>query len=427
MPALVLLGAQWGDEGKGKATDLLGGSVDYVVRYQGGNNAGHTVVVGDQKYALHLLPSGILSPECTPVIGNGVVIDPAVLFSELSGLNDRGVDTSKLLISGNAHLITSYHTTMDKVTERFLGSRKIGTTGRGIGPTYADKINRVGIRVQDLYDESILIQKVDAALDFKNQILAKLYNRRAIEAGKIVEELLVYADKLRPYVSDTTLVLNDAIDAGKVVLFEGGQGTLLDVDHGTYPFVTSSNPTAGGACTGSGVGPTKISRVIGILKAYTTRVGAGPFPTELLDADGEALRRIGGERGVTTGRDRRCGWFDAVIARYATRVNGLTDFFLTKLDVLTGWERIPVCVAYDIDGKRVEELPYSQSDFHHATPIYEYLPGWTEDISKAKTFEDLPKNARDYVKALEKMSGAPISAIGVGPGRTETIQINPFL
>ncbi|MEV8349964.1 adenylosuccinate synthase [Streptomyces niveus] len=427
MPALVLLGAQWGDEGKGKATDLLGGSVDYVVRYQGGNNAGHTVVVGDQKYALHLLPSGILSPECTPVIGNGVVIDPAVLFSELSGLNDRGVDTSKLLISGNAHLITSYHTTMDKVTERFLGSRKIGTTGRGIGPTYADKINRVGIRVQDLYDESILIQKVDAALDFKNQILAKLYNRRAIEAGKIVEELLVYADKLRPYVSDTTLVLNDAIDAGKVVLFEGGQGTLLDVDHGTYPFVTSSNPTAGGACTGSGVGPTKISRVIGILKAYTTRVGAGPFPTELLDADGEALRRIGGERGVTTGRDRRCGWFDAVIARYATRVNGLTDFFLTKLDVLTGWERIPVCVAYDIDGKRVEELPYSQSDFHHATPIYEYLPGWTEDISKAKTFEDLPKNARDYVKALEEMSGAPISAIGVGPGRTETIQINSFL
>ncbi|EST26895.1 adenylosuccinate synthetase [Streptomyces niveus NCIMB 11891] len=423
----MLLGAQWGDEGKGKATDLLGGSVDYVVRYQGGNNAGHTVVVGDQKYALHLLPSGILSPECTPVIGNGVVIDPAVLFSELSGLNDRGVDTSKLLISGNAHLITSYHTTMDKVTERFLGSRKIGTTGRGIGPTYADKINRVGIRVQDLYDESILTQKVDAALDFKNQILAKLYNRRAIEAGKIVEELLVYADKLRPYVSDTTLVLNDAIDAGKVVLFEGGQGTLLDVDHGTYPFVTSSNPTAGGACTGSGVGPTKISRVIGILKAYTTRVGAGPFPTELLDADGEALRRIGGERGVTTGRDRRCGWFDAVIARYATRVNGLTDFFLTKLDVLTGWERIPVCVAYDIDGKRVEELPYSQSDFHHATPIYEYLPGWTEDISKAKTFDDLPKNARDYVKALEEMSGAPISAIGVGPGRTETIQINSFL
>jgi adenylosuccinate synthase len=423
----VLLGAQWGDEGKGKATDLLGGSVDYVVRYQGGNNAGHTVVVGDQKYALHLLPSGILSPGCTPVIGNGVVVDPAVLLSELSGLQRRGIDTSKLLISGNAHLITSYHTTIDKVTERFLGKRRIGTTGRGIGPTYADKINRVGIRVQDLYDESILIQKVEAALDFKNQILAKLYNRRAIEADKIVEELLGYAEQLRPHVADTTLIVNNALDDGKVVLFEGGQGTLLDVDHGTYPFVTSSNPTAGGACTGTGVGPTKISRVIGILKAYTTRVGAGPFPTELFDEDGVKLREIGGERGVTTGRDRRCGWFDAVIARYATRVNGLTDFFLTKLDVLTGWEQIPVCVAYEIDGKRVAELPYSQTDFHHAQPVYEYLPGWSEDISKAKTFSDLPKNAQGYVKALEEMSGAPISAIGVGPGRTETIQINSFL
>nr|WP_202482130.1 MULTISPECIES: adenylosuccinate synthase [Streptomyces] len=422
-----MLGAQWGDEGKGKATDLLGGSVDYVVRYQGGNNAGHTVVVGDQKYALHLLPSGILSPGCTPVIGNGVVVDPAVLLSELSGLNERGVDTSKLLISGNAHLITPYNVTLDKVTERFLGKRKIGTTGRGIGPTYADKINRVGIRVQDLYDESILEQKVEAALEQKNQLLAKVFNRRAIEAGKVVEDMLQYAEQIKPFVADTTLILNDAIDEGKVVLFEGGQGTLLDVDHGTYPFVTSSNPTAGGACTGAGVGPTKISRVIGILKAYTTRVGAGPFPTELHDEDGEALRRIGGERGVTTGRDRRCGWFDAPIARYATRVNGLTDFFLTKLDVLTGWEQIPVCVAYEIDGKRVEELPYNQTDFHHAKPIYENLPGWSEDITKAQTFDDLPKNAKAYVKALEEMSGAPISAIGVGPGRTETIQINSFL
>ncbi|BBJ42152.1 adenylosuccinate synthase [Streptomyces antimycoticus] len=427
MPALVLLGAQWGDEGKGKATDLLGGSVDYVVRYQGGNNAGHTVVVGDQKYALHLLPSGILSPGCTPVIGNGVVVDPSVLLSELSGLDERGVDTSKLLISGNAHLITPYHTTLDKVSERFLGKRKIGTTGRGIGPAYADKINRVGIRVQDLFDESILRQKVEAALDNKNQVLAKLYNRRAIAADQVVEELLGYADPLSGYVADTTLLLNNAIDQGQVVLFEGGQGTLLDVDHGTYPFVTSSNPTAGGACTGTGVGPTKINRVIGILKAYTTRVGAGPFPTELLDEDGEKLRTIGGERGVTTGRDRRCGWFDAVIARYATRVNGLTDFFLTKLDVLTGWERIPVCVAYEIDGKRVEELPYSQTDFHHAKPIYETLPGWSEDITQAKTFDELPKNAQKYVQALEEMSGAPISAIGVGPGRDETIQINSFL
>ncbi|BFV58212.1 adenylosuccinate synthase [Kitasatospora sp. CMC57] len=427
MPALVLVGAQWGDEGKGKATDLLGGSVDYVVRYQGGNNAGHTVVIGDQKYALHLLPSGILSPNVTPVIGNGVVIDPGVLLSELSGLNDRGIDTSKLLISGNAHLITPYHRTLDKVTERFLGKRRIGTTGRGIGPTYADKINRVGIRVQDLFDESILVQKVEAALHDKNQLLVKLYNRRAIPADLVVQEYLGYAEKIRPFLADTTLVLDEALKANKVVLLEGGQGTLLDVDHGTYPFVTSSNPTAGGACTGAGIGPTKIDRVIGILKAYTTRVGSGPFPTELLDADGEALRRIGGERGVTTGRDRRCGWFDAVIARYATRVNGLTDFFLTKLDVLTGWEEIPVCVAYEIDGKRVEELPYNQSDFHHAKPIYENLPGWTEDISKAQTFADLPKNAQAYVKALEEMSGAPISAIGVGPGRTETIQINSFI
>jgi adenylosuccinate synthase len=427
VPALVLLGAQWGDEGKGKATDLLGGSVDYVVRYQGGNNAGHTVVVGDQKYALHLLPSGILSPGCTPVIGNGVVVDPAVLLSELSGLNARGIDTSKLLISGNAHLITPYNVTLDKVTERFLGKRKIGTTGRGIGPTYADKINRVGIRVQDLFDESILTQKVEAALDFKNQVLAKLYNRRAVRTEQIVEELLGYAEALSGYVADTTLILNNAVDEGQVVLFEGGQGTLLDVDHGTYPFVTSSNPTAGGACTGTGVGPTKISRVIGILKAYTTRVGAGPFPTELLDADGDALRSIGGERGVTTGRDRRCGWFDAVIARYATRVNGLTDLFLTKLDVLTGWERIPVCVGYEIEGRRVDELPYSQSDFHHATPVYEYLPGWSQDITATKSFGDLPKNAQGYVKALEEMSGAPVSAIGVGPGRDETIQINSFL
>ena len=427
MPALVLLGAQWGDEGKGKATDLLGGSVDYVVRYQGGNNAGHTVVVGDQKYALHLLPSGILSPGCVPVIGNGVVVDPAVLLSELSGLNERGVDTSKLLISGNAHLITPYHQTIDKVTERFLGNRKIGTTGRGIGPAYADKINRVGIRVQDLFDESILQQKVEAALQDKNQILVKIFNRRAITTEQVVEEYLGYADQIKGFVADTTLVLNNALDAGKVVLMEGGQGTLLDVDHGTYPFVTSSNPTSGGACTGSGVGPTKITRVIGILKAYTTRVGSGPFPTELFDEDGEKLRTIGHEFGVTTGRNRRCGWFDAVIARYATRVNGLTDFFLTKLDILTGWERIPVCVAYEIDGRRFDELPYSQSDFHHAKPIYEYLPGWSEDITKAKTFADLPKNAQDYVKALEGMSGAPISAIGVGPGRDETIEINSFI
>lgn len=427
MPALVLLGAQWGDEGKGKATDLLGGSVDYVVRFQGGNNAGHTVVVGDQKYALHLLPSGILSPGCVPVIGNGVVVDPGVLLDEIEGLEQRGVDCSSLLLSSNAHLIASYHTTMDKVSERFLGNRRIGTTGRGIGPAYADKINRIGIRVQDLFDESILRQKVQAALDHKNQVLVKLYNRREISVDQVVEDFLGYAEKLSPYVADTTLVANQALDRGEVVLLEGGQGTLLDVDHGTYPFVTSSNPTAGGACTGSGIGPTRMDRMIGIVKAYTTRVGAGPFPTELFGEEGDALRQAGGERGVTTGRDRRCGWFDAVIARYATRVNGLTDFFLTKLDVLTGYAELPVCVAYDVDGERVEEMPLTQTGLHHAVPIYEMLPGWSEDISAARTFADLPRNAQAYVRRLEELSGAPISAIGVGPGRDETVEINSFL
>lgn len=427
MPAIVLLGSQWGDEGKGKATDLLGDRVDYVVRYQGGNNAGHTVVIGDKKFALHLLPSGILTPEVIPVIANGVVIDPAVLLAEIAGLNDRGINTSKLLISANAHLITSYHVTLDKVTERFLGKAQIGTTGRGIGPTYSDKIGRVGIRVQDLFDESILRQKVESALTSKNQVLVKVFNRREIDIDAVVTDLLQFAEILRPMVRDTSLILNKALDEGKVVLLEGGQGTLLDVDHGTYPFVTSSNPTAGGACTGSGIGPTRIDRVVGILKAYTTRVGSGPFPTELFDEDGEKLRVIGGERGVTTGRPRRCGWFDVPIARYATRINGLTDTFLTKLDVLTGWDQIPVCVAYDIDGERSEEIPMTQTEFHHAKPVYEMLPGWSEDISGAKTLADLPKNARDYVDFLEAKSGTRISAIGVGQDRNATIAINDLI
>ena len=427
MPAIVLLGAQWGDEGKGKATDILGDRVDYVVRYQGGNNAGHTVVIGDQKYALHLLPSGILSPNVVPVIGNGVVIDPAVLLEEIKGLNERGIDTSKLVISSNAHLITPYHRTIDKVSERFLGKAKIGTTGRGIGPAYADKISRIGIRVQDLFDESILEKKIESALRDKNQVLTKVFNRKEMQTQEVLEEYRSYAEILRPYIADTALLLNKALDAGKTVLLEGSQGTLLDVDHGTYPFVTSSNPTAGGACTGSGIGPTKIERVIGIVKAYTTRVGSGPFPTELENEDGEKLRTIGHEYGTTTGRNRRCGWYDAPIARFAVRINGLTDFFLTKLDVLTGWEKIPVCVAYEIDGKRVEEVPSSQTDFHHAIPIYEYLPGWSEDISKARTILDLPKNARDYITFLEEISGAPMSAIGVGPGRDETIVTRDLL
>lgn len=427
MPAIVLVGAQWGDEGKGKATDLLGARVDYVVRYQGGNNAGHTVVIGDRKFALHLLPSGILTPSVIPVIGNGVVVDPAVLIDEIRGLNDQGVDTSRLIISANAHLITPYHVTLDKVTERFLGKAKIGTTGRGIGPAYSDKIARIGIRVQDLFDPSILRQKVEGALQSKNQTLVKVFNRRALDVNEIVDQLLAYQSALAPYVRDTGLILNQALDAGSVVLLEGGQGTLLDVDHGTYPFVTSSNATAGGASTGSGIGPTRITGVIGILKAYTTRVGSGPFPTELFDDAGVRLQSVGGEVGVTTGRARRCGWFDAPIARFASRVNGLTDIFLTKLDVLTGFDRIPVCVGYEIDGERFDELPMTQTDFHHAKPIYEQLPGWHQDISTARSLEDLPANARAYVEFLEQVSGTRISAIGVGQDRNATIVVHELI
>ncbi|GAB3140862.1 adenylosuccinate synthase [Marisediminicola antarctica] len=427
MPAIVIIGAQWGDEGKGKATDLLGSRIDYVVKFNGGNNAGHTVVIGNQKYALHLLPSGILTDGVIPVISNGVVIDIEVLFDELEALTARGVDVSKLRVSANAHIITQYHRTLDKVTERFLGKKQIGTTGRGIGPAYADKINRVGLRIQDLFDENILRQKVEAALDQKNHLLVKVYNRRAIMVDEIVENLLSYAERLRPMVGDTALELNRALDDGKIVLFEGGQATMLDVDHGTYPFVTSSNSTAGGASTGSGIGPGRIERVIGIVKAYTTRVGAGPFPTELFDESGEFLRSRGFEFGTTTGRPRRTGWYDAPIARYSARINGVTDFVMTKLDVLTGLATIPVCVAYDVDGVRVEEVPVSQSDFHHAVPIYEEFPGWTEDLTGVREFSDLPPNAQAYVLAIEAMSGSRISAIGVGPGRDAIIARHDLL
>ena len=421
MPAVLITGAQWGDEGKGRATDLLGSRVDYVVKFNGGNNAGHTVVIGDEKYALHLLPSGILTPGVTPIIANGVVVDLAVLKQELDALNARGVDTSKLKVSANAHVITAYHRTLDKVTERFLGKRQIGTTGRGIGPAYADKINRVGIRIQDIFDQSILRQKVEAALDFKNQVLVKIYNRRAIGVDEVVDELLSFRELLEPMVCDTSLMLHEAIESDKTVLFEAGQATMLDIDHGTYPFVTSSNATAGGASTGSGLPPHKIDRVIAVIKAYTTRVGAGPFPTELFDEMGEHLAKVGHEYGTTTGRLRRCGWYDAPMARYAARINGVTDFVLTKLDVLSGLETIPVCVAYDVNGVRHDEMPVNQSDFHHATPIYEEFAGWSEDISGARRFEDLPENAQKYILALEKMSGSRMSAIGVGPEREQVV------
>ncbi len=420
MASKVVVGAQWGDEGKGKATDQLGTRAEYVVKYNGGNNAGHTVVVDGEKFALHLLPGGILSPGCVPVIGNGVVVDIQVLFEEIEELESRGMDTSKLRISSNAHIIASYDRKMDALSEKSLGDKKIGTTGRGIGPTYADKVSRVGLRIQDLFEEESLRSKVETALADKNILLAA-YGEDTFEVDDVVAELTSFAERVRPMVIDTVLEVNNALDAGKTVVFEGGQSTMLDIDHGTYPYVTSSNPTAGGACTGTGVGPTRIDRVVGVAKAYVTRVGEGPFPTELFDEAGEWLREKGGEYGVTTGRPRRCGWYDAPVSRYSARVNGLTDIVLTKLDVLGGLEQIPVCVAYEVDGQRVEEVPAVQSEFARAVPVYEYVPGWQEDISGCTTFEELPQAAQDYVLYLEKISNCRISSIGVGPEREATI------
>ena len=427
MPGIIVLGTLWGDEGKGKAVDALGEHVDLVVRYSGGNNAGHTVVVGGEKFIMHLLPAGILNRNATTVIGNGVVVDLDVLYHELDGLAARGEVVEHPLISANAHLITPYHQTLDKVTERFAGRKRIGTTGRGIGPTYSDKVNRVGIRVADLLDADLLHDKVVASLEMKNQTLVKIYNRREIDADLVTGQLLAHAERIRPYIVDAARLLNDELDAGKVVLFEGAQAPHLDVDHGTYPYVTSSNPTAGGACTGTGVGPTRIDRVIGVAKAYTTRVGEGPFPTELFDADGERLRADGGEYGATTGRPRRCGWFDAPVVEVANRVNGCTDVFLTKLDVLSGWERIPVCVAYEINGRRSDVYPMTQAELQIAKPILEFLPGWSEDITKIRDFAGLPANCQAYVKRLEELIRCRISGIGVGPGREEAVMINDLV
>lgn len=426
MPAVIVLGAQWGDEGKGKATDQLGQNTDYVVKFNGGNNAGHTVVIDGEKYALHLLPAGILSKGVTPIIGNGVVVDIDVLFQELAEMESRGVDCSRLKISSNAHIIPSYNRLMDQANERARGKNQIGTTGRGIGPTYADKMNRVGIRIQDLFAPKTLSEKIEAALAPKNEVFAAV-GMETLDPDTVTEELLAYADRIRPMVCDASLEVNEALDRGDTVLFEGGQATMLDIDHGTYPFVTSSNPTAGGALTGTGVGPTRIDRVVGVAKAYTTRVGEGPFPTELDDEVGEALRHKGGEFGVTTGRARRTGWFDAVVMRYATRINGLTDICLTKLDVLSGYPTIPVCVAYEVDGTRMEEMPLDQVGFENAVPVYEELPGWEEDITGCRTFEELPKNAQDYIARLEELSRCRIQSIGVGAGREATIVRYPLI
>ena len=426
MPAVIVLGAQWGDEGKGKATDQIGQRTDYVVKFNGGNNAGHTVVVDGQKYTLHLLPAGILSQGVTPVIASGVVVDLDVLFDEVEEMEARGVDCSRLLLSASAHIIPPYNRLMDQANERARGNNLIGTTGRGIGPTYADKMNRIGLRVQDLFHPQELRAKVEAALAPKNTVL-KAVDLPALDPAEVSDHLLSFADRVRPMVCDASLVVNDALDRGGTVLFEGGQATMLDIDHGTYPYVTSSNPTAGGALTGTGVGPTRIDRVVGVAKAYTTRVGEGPFPTELTDQVGEDLRARGGEFGATTGRPRRTGWFDAVVTRYAARVNGLTDICLTKLDVLSGYDTVPVCVAYEVDGARTEEMPLDQASFASAVPVYEELPGWSEDVSGCRSFDELPEAARAYVDRLEEVSRCRIQSIGVGPGREATIVRYPLL
>ncbi len=423
MPATVVVGTQWGDEGKGRFTDLLAKEAHLVVRYQGGHNAGHTLVVDGERFALQLVPSGILYDHITPVIGNGVVVDPRVLLAELDMLSGRGIDVSRLVVSGNAHLILPYHQELDKVTERRLGANKLGTTKRGIGPAYADKASRVGLRVQDLLDPKIFRQKLDVVLKEKNAVLSRVYNQLPLSADEIAAEYLdVCRPRLEPMIADTVNLLHESLEAGQHVLLEGAQATFLDLDQGTYPFVTSSNPVAGGACTGAGVGPRYIDRVIGIAKAYVTRVGAGPFPTELLDEQGDALIERGGEYGTNTGRRRRPGWFDAVMMRHAVRLNSLSEVALTKLDVLDTFDTVKVCVAYDLDGERFEHLPYHQSVLHKVTPVYEELPGWHCDLTSATEPDQLPAAAKDYLAFLTDQVGVPIRLVGVGPGRDQFVQ-----
>ena len=420
MPATVVVGTQWGDEGKGKFTDLVAKEMEMVVRYQGGHNAGHTLVVDGETFALQLVPSGILYDHITPVIGNGVVVDPRVLIAEMDMLEAKGVDCSSLKVSGNAHLIMAYHQELDALHERHLGDGKLGTTKRGIGPAYADKAMRVGLRVQDLEDPKIFRKKLDVVLGYTNQVLTKVFNRLPVDADAIAEEYLdVCAPRLVPHIADAIALVHNALETGQGVLLEGAQATFLDLDHGTYPFVTSSNPVAGGACTGAGVGPRDIDRVIGIAKAYITRVGSGPFPTELFDAVGDHLVEVGHEYGTNTGRRRRPGWFDAVMMRQAVRLNSITEVALTKLDVLDGLDSLKVCVAYEVDGERLEQMPYHQSALHRARPVYEELPGWESDITAVTRPGDLPQEAADYLAFLEDQIGAPIRLVGVGPGREQ--------
>lgn len=422
MPGIALVGIQWGDEGKGKVTDRLAERTDLVVRYQGGNNAGHTIVVDGERYALHLVPTGVLYPHCIPVIGAGVVVNPEILLEEIATLEDRGIDTSRLLLSGNAHLVMPYHLELDKVTERRLGKNRLGTTKRGIGPAYADKAARIGLRTQDLLDAKIFSAKLEVALKEKNLLLSRVYGRLPLDQKTIEKEYLDYAERLAPYITETGLVVQKALDAGKTVLFEGAQATMLDLDHGTYPFVTSSNPIAGGACAGAGVGPRDIARIIGIAKAYCTRVGSGPFPSEADPADADLLVELGGEYGTTTGRKRRCGWFDAVAARFAARLNTLTELVITKLDVLSHFDSIKVCIAYEFEGERFDELPPNQTIFNKCRPVYEEFPGWRDDLSGARELDDLPKEARSFLEELERLTGVPISWVSVGPGREEIVR-----
>ena len=421
MPATVIVGTQWGDEGKGKVTDVLAEEADLVVRFQGGNNAGHTIVIGEERFALTLIPSGVLNPGVMPIIANGCVVDPGVLLEEMATLQSRGVDTSLVRLSANAHLIMPYHRELDAQQERFLGKAQIGTTKRGIGPAYTDKFARNGIRVQDLYDPRIFRDKLEVVLTDKNRLLTEFYDQPAMDPKSIADEYLGYADQLAPHVADTSLLISEALSQDKYVLFEGAQATLLDVDHGTYPFVTSSNPTAGGATIGSGVGPTAINRVVGVAKAYISRVGSGPFPTELSDEIGEQMVQVGGEFGTVTGRRRRCGWLDIVALRYATRINGLTDIALTKLDVLSEFDRLKVCVAYETGEGRFDEFPRQQRVLYESRPVYEELAGWATDISAVRALEELPQEATDYIAFVEKAAGVPVTMLSVGPQRDATL------
>ena len=425
MPATVIVGTQWGDEGKGRFTDLVASEVSMVVRYQGGHNAGHRLVVDGESFAFQLVPSGVLYPHVTPVIGNGVVVDPRVLITEMDMLESRGVSTSGLRLSGNAHLILPYHQELDALHERHLGKNKLGTTKRGIGPAYADRAMRVGIRVQDLLDEKIFRQKLGAALDHTNNVLTRVFNRLPIDADEVADEYLgSCAPRLIPHITDAVGLVHDELDAGGRILMEGAQATFLDLDHGTYPFVTSSNPVAGGACTGAGIGPRDIDRVIGIAKAYVTRVGAGPFPTELFDDVGDHLVDVGHEYGTNTGRRRRPGWLDAVMLRYAVRVNSLSELAIAKLDVLDQLEVIRVCVAYEADGERLDQLPYHQSVLHRVTPVYEELPGWGVDISGVTERSQLPPEADAYLRFVEQQVGVAIGMVGVGPDRQQVLRFS---